>query len=194
MRRNKKKQRKKQLINKQKQKARRQELMFYLKPLLLTFVVWFAALFIIHIPAVGDRVAPFFVSFTAHSTHLLGKIFFLPVELHAFPYLTVNDFTMEVVMECTAYNFYLIVIILTIFSRWTITHKIITLGYFLSTVFLMNKLRFLIMGYVGSYAPDLFDAIHDYLWNIVFGFIVFGIWVWRDQKFQQKIKTGISYS
>ncbi len=190
MRYNKKTKRKKQLSNKQTHKAKRRELMFHLKPLLLTFVVWFAAKLVINIPAIGYVVASFLVDFTVHATYIFGKLLFIPIELNNSPYLTVNNFTMKVIWECTAYNFYLLVIILTIFSRWPLRQKFISLGYFLLFVFVMNKLRFISMGYVGSYAPQHFDAIHDFIWNIIFGFIVFGIWVWREMRFQQKkIKT-----
>lgn len=180
--------RKQEIQKKEELRKRRTELLYHTKPILLTFLVWFAATVIIHIPAIGDRIAPFFVSFTAYSTYFFGKILFLPVELQTIPYITVNGFTMEVVMECTAYNFYLIVIILTLFSRWSMKHKLVSLGYFLITVFVMNKLRFIIMGYVGSVAAIHFDAIHDYLWNIIFGFLVFGIWVWRELTFKKQIK------
>lgn len=190
MRHKKKTKSKTKLVNKQKQKARRQELMYHLKPLLLTFVVWFAAKLLINIPAIGNEVASFFVHFTVQATYIFGKLFFIPIELNNSPFITVNNFTMRVVWECTAYNFYLLVIILTIFSRWTLKQKFISLGYFLLFVFVMNKLRFISMGYVGSYAPQHFDAIHDFFWNIIFGFLVFGLWVWREMRFQQKkIKT-----
>ncbi len=180
---------KKQQLQKQEElKERRKELMVHLKPLLLTFVVWFAITFIMHIPAIGDFIAPFFVVFTAQSTYIFGKLFFLPVELHTIPYISVNNFTMEVVMECTAYNFYIFVIVLTLFARWSIKHKFTSLGIFLLVIFVMNIMRFIVMGYVGSYAQGYFDEIHDYFWNIFFGFLVFGIWVWRELKFQKNHK------
>lgn len=36
------------------------------------------------------------------------------------------------------------------------------------------------MGYIGKYKPEYFHYIHDYLWNILFGFFVFLIWAWRN--------------
>lgn len=178
---------KKQQLQKQEEvKQRHKELMVHIKPLLLTFVVWFAITFFMHIPAIGDFIAPYFVGLTAHSTYFFGKVFFLPVELYNVSYISVNNFTMEVVMECTAYNFYVFVIVLTVFARWSVKHKLTSLSIFLLVIFVMNILRFIVMGYVGSYAQGYFDEIHDYFWNIIFGFLVFGIWVWRELKFQKK--------
>jgi len=178
---NKKKRFNKQL-QKEQQKARRQELIYKLKPLMLTFVIWFALKSILFIPAVASIIAPAFVSFTTYSAYWFGRLLFIPIQMPAMPFLTVNDFSMRVIMECTAYNFYLFVVILTIFSRWSLKQKFINLGIFLGTVFVFNNLRFITMGYVGSFRPDLFHTVHDYVWNILFGFLVFGVWIWREEK------------
>lgn len=174
-------QRKQKRLQKERQKARRAELAHKLKPLMLTFVVWFALKSMIQIPVIGSNFEPFFVGFTTHASYWLGRVLFIPIEMHGVPYLSVNNFFMEVIMECTAYNFYLFVIVLTIFSRWPLRHKFASLGIFLATIFVINSFRFITMGYVGSIRPDLFDVIHDYVWNILFGFLVFGIWIWREE-------------
>ncbi len=175
-----KEKRKQKMLQKQQKMDRRRELMHQLKPLLLTFVVWFGLKAIVGIPAIGYAVSAFFVNFTTYAAYWFGRVLFLPVELIRVPFIAVNGFYMEVIMECTAYNFYLFVIVLTIFARWPLKHKFISLGLFFLAIFVMNNLRFITMGYVGSYWPGLFDTIHDYLWSIIFGFLVFGIWAWRE--------------
>lgn len=45
------------------------------------------------------------------------------------------------------------------------------------------------MGYIGSWMPGAFEAIHDYLWNVVFGILVFAVWLWRDRKANPKPKS-----
>lgn len=187
-------QRKQKRIQKEQQKARRQELVHRLKPLLLTFVVWFALKSVIHIPSIGSVVEPFFVSFTTNTSYWFGRLLFIPIQMHGVPYLSVNNFFMEVIMECTAYNFYLFVIVLTIFSRWPLRHKFTSLGIFLATIFVINSFRFITMGYVGSFRPDLFDVVHDYVWNILFGFLVFGIWIWREETATRQIKSRAAIS
>jgi exosortase/archaeosortase family protein len=88
---------------------------------------------------------------------------------------------MEIVVECTAYNFYLFAISLAVFANWKLKHKLMNLLIFFLVIFLTNTLRFFAMGYVGRYFPDLFDTTHDYIWNILFGFMIFGVWAWRDK-------------
>lgn len=177
-----KKQRNKKQLQKVQQKARRQELIYKLKPLMLTFVVWFALKSVLFIPAVASTISPPLVSFTTYSAYWFGRLLFIPIQMPSMPFLTVNDFSMKVIMECTAYNFYIFIFVLTIFSRWSLRQKLINLGIFLATVFVFNNLRFITMGYVGSFRPDLFDTVHDYVWNILFGFLVFGVWVWRETR------------
>ncbi len=189
MKREQKEKRRQQLLQKQKEKERRSELVRQIKPLLLTFVVWFALKAIISIPPIGETVSSFFVNFTAQAAYWFGRVLFLPVEMNRVPFLAVNGYLMKVIWECTAYNFYLFVIVLTIFARWPLKHKFISLGLFILVIFVMNNLRFITMGYVGSYWPNLFDSVHDYLWSIVFGFLVFGIWAWREIVAQRIMKV-----
>jgi exosortase/archaeosortase family protein len=122
-----------------------------------------------------------FVGFTTGSTVFLGKILFIPIERMGFSSITVNNFAMEIIVECTAYNFYLFALALTVFANWSVRHKFINLLIFYGIIFLMNNMRFFAMGYVGRYYPELFDTTHDYVWNILFGFMIFGVWAWRDK-------------
>ena len=192
MRRKEKVKKKKQALIRQQQKAKRQALVQQLKPLLLTFVVWFAVKIVLQIPPIANVVAPFFVEFTTYSAYWFGRALFIPIEMNSVPFLSVNGFHMQVIMECTAYNFYLFVLVLTVFARWPLKHKFINLGIFLITIFVMNNMRFITMGYVGSFWPDLFDVVHDYLWSIVFGFLVFAIWAWREMAVNKLQTTSVN--
>jgi exosortase/archaeosortase family protein len=111
----------------------------------------------------------------------MGKIFFLPVERLAYSTFSVDGFTMEIIVECTAYNFYLFAIALSVFANWSMKHKLINLLIFIGVIFMVNNLRFYAMGYVGRHYPEIFDTTHDYVWNILFGFMIFGVWAWRDK-------------
>ena len=155
------------------------ELMINFKPLVLAVLFWFISLIIIHLPSIKDEAALFFVKFTLNSAVAFGKMLFLPVESNNFPFITVDGYTMKIVMECTAYNFYLFVIFLSLFSPVKWKQKITTLVIFLLAVFVVNNLRFITVGYIGKYSQSMFHYVHDYLWNILFGFMVFLIWAWR---------------
>jgi exosortase/archaeosortase family protein len=166
---------------KQKKKPSASEYFKKLLPLIKSFALWFLLVVIIHLPGIREDFRSMFVGFTTGSAEVLGKILFLPVERIGFSTLVVNGFTMEIIVECTAYNFYLFALALAIFAKWSFYHKVINLLIFFVTIFLINNIRFIAMGYVGRHYPELFDTTHDYVWNILFGFMIFGLWAWRDK-------------
>ncbi|MFO7621656.1 MAG: archaeosortase/exosortase family protein [Bacteroidales bacterium] len=157
------------------------ELLLKLLPLIKAFVLWFILVMIVHIPGIKDAFREMIVGLTTGSTVLMGNLLFIPVKRLGFATIMVNNFTMQIIVECTAYNFYLFAIALTIFANWKIKHKLINFLIFFLIIFLTNNLRFFAMGYVGRYYPELFDTTHDYIWNILFGFMIFGVWAWRDR-------------
>ncbi len=169
-------------VDQQRTRDRRRQLAQSLKPLLWAFAAWFVVNAIVHIPGIQGPFNQAFVSFTTHSAYWFGVILFLPVEMNNVPFLTVNGFPMRVVMECTAYTFYLFAIALVIFARWPRKQKITGLAFILLGIFIINNLRFISMGYLGSWRPELFDTVHDIIWNVLFGFMVFGLWAWREVK------------
>ena len=177
--RNKKKEKAKAIQQKLEKKEAYKKLMVSFKPLIIAVLLWFVSISIIHLPAIKNEVAFFFINFTINSAVSFGKLLFLPVETHNFPNITVSGYTMKVVMECTAYNFYIFVIYLSLLSPVNWKQKIYTLIIFLAAVFIVNNLRFITVGYIGKYWPTMFHYVHDYLWNVLFGFMVFLIWAWR---------------
>ena len=164
----------------QPQSGRKKAMIQSLKPLLWAFIAWFVLNAILHLPGIKEPFNEAFVAFTTHAAYWFGRVLFVPIEMSSVPFLTVNGFNMQVIMECTAYTFYLFAILLVVFARWPLRHKIRGLGIILAGIFLINNLRFISMGYLGSYRPDLFDLIHDIVWNVLFGFMVFGLWAWQE--------------
>jgi exosortase/archaeosortase family protein len=157
------------------------ELLIKLLPLIKAFALWFLLVIIVHIPGIKDGFREIIVGFTTSTTYGLGKMLFIPIERLGYASITVNNFPMEIIVECTAYNFYIFAISLVIFANWSVKHKWVNLFIFMGVIFLINNLRFFAMGYVGRYYPEFFDTTHDYVWNILFGFMIFGLWAWRDK-------------
>ncbi len=164
----------------QKKEQARKEYQKKLKPLLYAFVTWFALLAILHIPFIKDHLRQIMVDFTHSAAIFTGKLLFLPISGKGSPVLDYDGFGMRVILECTAYNFYLFVIMITIFSRWSLKDKFINLGIFLGVIFILNNMRFILMGIIGKTHPHLFETIHDYFWNILFGIMIFLVYVWAD--------------
>jgi exosortase/archaeosortase family protein len=158
------------------------ELLIKLLPLIKAFALWLLLVLIVHIPGIKEAFRNMIVGFTTTSTVALGKLFFIPIQRQGFAGIVLDGFSMEIIVECTAYNFYLFAIALAVFANWPMKFKLINLLIFLVVIFLTNILRFFAMGYVGRYYPEVFDTTHDYLWNILFGFMIFGVWAWRDKK------------
>lgn len=171
------------LKEKMTQKEVRKQMFRHFKPLLYAIAAWGIVMLILHLPAVQLQIVAFFVQFTIHSAVVFGKIFFIPIESLEFPLLRVDGYQMAIIMECTAYNFYIFTIFLSLFSPVSWKQRLITLAIFLPSIFVINNLRFVTMGYIGKYYPAQFDQVHDYVWNILFGFLVFLIWLWRYQRY-----------
>lgn len=168
---------------KQKEKLAKREAFNQFKrqflPLLTAVALWFTINAIMHLPAFKTQVLEFFIRFTLYSAVGFGQLIFIPVESHNFPMITVAGYTMQVIMECTAYNFYVFAICLSLLSPGRWWQRLLTLVIFLSAIFVINNFRFYTMGFIGNNYPHLFHDVHDYLWNILFGFLVFLIWLWR---------------
>jgi len=157
------------------------ELLIKLLPLIKAFALWFLLVLIVHMPGIKDGFRNMFVGFTTNSTVVVAKMLFIPIQKMSFSAISMNGFNMEIIVECTAYNFYLFAIALAVFANWSVKHKLINLLIFLIVIFFTNILRFFAMGFVGRYYPEFFDTTHDYVWNILFGFMIFGVWAWRDK-------------
>lgn len=166
----------------QRKEQAKREYMQKLKPLLYAFVTWFGILAILHIPFIKDYLRQIMVGFTHGAAIFTGKLLFLPISDKGTPVLDYDGFGMKVILECTAYNFYLFVLMITLFSQWSLKDKFINLGIFIGVIFILNNMRFILMGIIGKMHPHLFETIHDYFWNILFGITIFLVYVWADRR------------
>lgn len=173
----------KELREKAKQRDKlRREYLKRIKPLLFSFSGWFLLLAMIHLPGIKDVIRHFMVNFTHKSVIATGKLLQLPVSDGGFPALNFSGFGMEVILECTAYNFYIFILMISIFMPWSIKNKAINFVIMTGVIFIANKMRFLIMGAIGNYSTNVFYNIHDYFWNILFALLVFIIILWADKR------------
>lgn len=178
----KKKKEKRKLAQKKADNSKRKEAIDRLKPLFYSFALWGGLMAIVYIPFLYDNIVDFFIDFVVKSTVFIGHLFFIPVESKAPPIIVVAGYSMKVIFECTAYNFYLFAIALVVFGKWSLKDKLVNLAIFIVSIFFLNAFRFIIMGYVGKIWPQLFHQIHDYVWTIIFGLIVFLLYIWRNDK------------
>lgn len=161
-----------------------------LLPLAKAFALWIILVLIVSLPAFKDAFAKLFIDFTTDTVVIVSKLFFIPIEKLGDQLISISGFKLNVIYECTAYNFYVFVIPLVLFSSWTIMQKIINLFIFLLSIVLANSFRFIIMGYIGNWFPGLFHSIHDYVWNIIFGLLIFLIWFLLEKYSNRTPKTN----
>lgn len=185
----KKKELKQKRVEKQQQKQEKKLNRQALLPLIKTLVLWLVVVSLIRIEysdhsagLENQVIVKSFIKFTGWSVIAVAKLFFLSVEMVQFDLISVNNFTMRIAPECTIFDYYIFVIALAIFARWTIKYKILNALIIIAILCFINALRFIIMSFVGKYYPAAFDPAHDYLWNILFAFITFGLWLWRNNR------------
>jgi exosortase/archaeosortase family protein len=180
--------RKQKALEKQEKSQERKRLL----PLAKAFAVWIIMVLIVSIPALKDDFAKFFIDFTTQTVLILGKILFIPIEDLGNQLISVAGFDLNIIYECTAYNFYVFVIPLVFFSNWTFWKKLVSLLVFLLSIIVANAFRFIIMGYIGKSFPRLFESIHDYVWNIIFALMVFLIWYLLERRSKQTINPTVA--
>lgn len=172
--------------NKRQEQAQKKEAIAQVKPLLFALGLWLILMMLAHIADYYWHIATGMIDFVVNSTITIGNALGFDVAHTYSPHLQIAGFDMQVIFECTAYNFYLFIIALVLFARWTIKDKLINFCLFMLSVFLLNTSRFIIMGYIGAFKPNIFHQIHDYVWTILFALLVAGLYIWRNKKYNKK--------
>jgi len=149
--------------------------------LLKSLVLWVILVGIVTHPAIKGVVKEAMINFTGSSLEFVCNLLNIPVHISGYPYISIFHFKMEILYECSAYNYYLLVIALSVFALWPLKNKIINGLIMLLIIFMMNSLRFIMMGYIGRYHYSLFDSIHNYFWNIFFALLLLLMWVWLGE-------------
>lgn len=177
----KKKQSKEQLREEVANQKRKEKFRREITPLVLSFILWLALVSVVHLDWADNAIARFFIDVSVWSTYIFGKITFIPVTMHD-RLITVIGFPMKVVPSCTIYEYYLLVISIVVFARWTWKSKLANAGIMIGILFVLNIVRFIIMGFVGKYFHVAFETAHDYFWNIMFAIVALGLWAWCNDK------------
>ncbi len=169
----------------QKERDRKRQAIQQIKPLLYALGLWLLLMMVTHIADHYWQIAKWMIDFVVASTIVIGKSLGFNVAQTISPNLQIADFNMQVIFECTAYNFYLFAIALVLFAHWTWKDKLINFSIFIISIFLLNTSRFIVMGYIGSAFPHLFHQIHDYVWTILFALLTAGLYMWRNKKYRK---------
>jgi archaeosortase B (VPXXXP-CTERM-specific) len=93
-------------------------------------------------------------------------------------YIDLSGFRMEVIYECTGIYAW-IVYSATVLAYPTGNYIKNMWGFLIGipAIYLINLIRFVILGLVGAYWPAGFDFIHAYLWQLIMiGFLILLFW------------------
>ena len=153
-----------------------------LKNLLYSFLLWIVLVVLIRTDFSRAYTDSFFIRFTHSSVAFFCKILGIPVVDTSCPTISIYHTAMEIVPECTIYDYYLMVIALVAFTAWKWKDRLINGLIMLTILYFTNILRFLMMGFVGRFLPSAFKFTHDYLWGLIFALFTLALWIWLDNR------------
>ncbi|HOO97162.1 MAG TPA: archaeosortase/exosortase family protein [Caldisericia bacterium] len=93
-------------------------------------------------------------------------------------FLNLQGFYMEIIYECTGIYAW-IVYSAAVLAYPTTNYMKNVYGFLIGipAIYLINLLRFIVLGFVAAYWPAAFDFLHAYLWQlIIIGFILLLFW------------------
>lgn len=194
-----KKQVKKKGNTTEKNQISRKALFQELLPLIKSFSLWVVLVIIVAWDYTNYRwFSMAFVYFTTYLTYGLAKIMFLQAAVLGagssmmttlevnYLSISINNYPMIIEIECSAYHAYIALIALVVFSKWTYKQKI-TIGSILFVAMaLLNSIRIIMLGVIGRKYPEIFNLMHDYIWNILLVIIIWGMWELVNQKLSKK--------
>jgi len=180
-------------------KKLRAEMLKELLPLGKSFLLWVILVVIIAWDYTSNQwFSMLFVDFTTYLTYGISKLFFIPAELLAdgksmvttlevnYKSLSINHYPMIVELECSAYHAYVALISLVAFSNWNVRTKLITGSILFGSLAVLNSLRIIMLGIVGHSFPEIFNMMHDYVWNILLVIIIWGMWELSNRRIRKK--------
>lgn len=185
---------KKIIDQKLERKKQQKELFKELIPLVKAFLVWIVVVLIVAWDYTSNRwFSMLFVDFTTYLTWALAKIMFIPVQILGagkslvttlevnYTSIVVNNYPMLIELECSAYHAYAALLSLVAFSAWQPKMKFAAGGILFIILAVVNSLRIVLLGVVGHKYPQVFNVMHDYVWNILLVIVIWGMWEYTNR-------------
>ena len=153
-------------------------------PAILKFVVFFiTSLSIFYFISIQfESYIPLFsMQSTAKTLHLLLNLAGMKNNLNAYS-INFSNFSITIVRQCTG-----------IFEAMALTacmlaypaskeKKFAGIVFAIPVIYIFNMLRLVFLSILGIYYPSVFEAIHDYLLQLTFVFLVVFFWIfWIDK-------------
>jgi len=132
------------------------------------------------------RFESFIPLFNMRSTAQILYLFFKTIGIETTTIsgyqIVFSNFAIEVVRQCT--GIFEIIAVLSCIAAFPspIKKKIIGISLAVPTIYFFNMGRLIFLSIVGMYYPFMFEAIHDYLLQLTFVFLVVFFWIFWINK------------
>jgi len=162
---------------------------------IIKFCVIFLGLLIIlttTFPFLSDKFNPqltWLMVVTADLTGLVLKLFGMTVNISG-RVVSLNNFSMEVVGECTGLYEMLIFLAAMIAYPASYKKKLIGAGLGLPLLYIINVIRMVFIALIGNWSPKSFDFMHIYFWQVAMILIIVSVWVLWIEKVVHYQKSG----
>lgn len=196
--------RKTKIAEHQSKVLKRKELIQALLPLMKSFGLWIILVVIVAWDYTNHRwFSMFFIDLTTHLSYWISKLMFIPASILGngssmvttlevnYKTIQICNYPMTIELECSAYHAYLALIALVFFSKWTIKQKLITGSIIFALLAVINSIRIILLGMIGRNFPNLFNVMHDYIWNILLVIIIWGLWEFSNQRMTNKTNEKV---
>jgi len=185
-------------IKKENQKALLNELL----PLIKAFALWIVLVIVVAWDYTNNQwFSMLFVDFTTYLSYALSKIMFIPASIGDngtgmvttlivnYKSIQINHYPMIVELECSAYHAYIAMFSLVLFSKWKWKQKLTGGSILFAALAIINSLRIVMLGVIGRTYPQIFNIMHDYVWNILLVIVIWGLWELANKKMIKRNQT-----
>ena len=162
---------------------------------IIKFCVVFLGLLIIltaTFPFLSDKFNPqltWLMVVTADVTGLFLKLFGMGVNVSG-RVVSLSNFSMEVVGECTGLYEMLIFLAAMIAYPASYKKKLIGAGLGIPLLYMINVIRMIFIAIIGNWSPKTFDFFHMYFWQVAMILIIVSVWVLWIEKVVHYPKSG----
>jgi len=191
-----KKQSQKEIIKqKEIKKENKKALLNELLPLIKAFALWIVLVIVVAWDYTNNQwFSMLFVDFTTYLSYALSKIMFIPASIGDngtgmvttlivnYKSIQINHYPMIVELECSAYHAYIAMFSLVLFSKWKWKQKLTGGSILFAALAIINSLRIVMLGVIGRTFPQIFNIMHDYVWNILLVIVIWGLWELANKK------------
>ena len=124
----------------------------------------------------AEGVINFLNTFTARSVQIVTNLLGLNVSAVS-SHLTVKDFSIQIIVECTGLFALFVFLACVLAYPASPAKKAVGVSTGMVAIYFLNLIRLIFLILIGLWAPDYFDFVHVYLWEVFFIIVVIVLWM-----------------